>query len=349
MGFSFENLTRWLLPVGVVLAVVNTAKSQPAERSPGQAILFSSPDDDNVSSNMPSLVAKPPGLLDFANEIESPTLKFGVASGAGTPPAPRLPDVSPSQFQRMQRMLDERKNWALMTPEEILGVPTQEKILGIPDRDASGNVKDETVEEQYYEREERLRDPTNNADFGMADSAAQWGLSDGQQQQMNPNILSPAGGKPDSSGLMSQFVNRMPDDRTVPGQSPASGWSRSFNLPEPPPGPTPEQQAAMEQFQQLLQPHSSPVSDANAPASGSPFFSSPSAVAVSGQPAAIPVGASYVPLSSGIAMPAGVTPLPGLLGPTNMGLTTRAPEWKPELPPWLSSGPQPGVIPQRKF
>jgi len=81
----------------------------------------------------------------------------------------------------------------------------------------------------------------------------------------------------------------------------------------------------------------------------SPILSSPSAVAVSGQPAAIPVGASYVPLSSGIAMPAGVTPLPGLLGPTNMGLTTRAPEWKPELPPWLSSGPQPGVIPQRKF
>jgi hypothetical protein len=26
-----------------------------------------------------------------------------------------------------------------------------------------------------------------------------------------------------------------------------------------------------------------------------------------------------------------------------------APEWKPPPPPWMSSGPQLGVIPQRKF
>ena len=67
------------------------------------------------------------------------------------------------------------------------------------------------------------------------------------------------------------------------------------------------------------------------------------------QPAAIPMGASYTPLSSGIAMPAGVAPLPGLLGPTNVVAPPLAPEWTPPPPPWVSSGPQLGVIPQRKF
>ena len=61
------------------------------------------------------------------------------------------------------------------------------------------------------------------------------------------------------------------------------------------------------------------------------------------------MGASFTPLSSGIAMPAGLAPLPGLLGPTNTGLPALVPEWKPQPPPWLSSAPQLGVIPQRKF
>ena len=118
---------------------------------------------------------------------------------------------------------------------------------------------------------------------------------------------------------MNQFLNGTPDNRASPAQAPKGGWPKSFNLPAPPPGPTPEQQAAMEQFQQLLQPHSPSGDAAKASSLGSPIFS-PSSVAPNsapGPPAAIPIGASYAPLSSGIAMPAGVARLPGLLGPTN--------------------------------
>jgi hypothetical protein len=41
--------------------------------------------------------------------------------------------------------------------------------------------------------------------------------------------------------------------------------------------------------------------------------------------------------------------LPGLLGPTNTAPPMVAPEWKPQAPPWQSSAPQLGAIPQRKF
>jgi hypothetical protein len=107
----------------------------------------------------------------------------------------------------------------------------------------------------------------------------------------------------------------------------------------------------MAQFQQLLEPHSLPGGTAKAPMLGSPIFSSSSTAPnpAAGPSAVIPIGASYTPLSSGIVMPAGLTPLPGILGPTNVPLPAFAPEWKPQAPPWVSSAPQLGVIPQRKF
>lgn len=163
---------------------------------------------------------------------------------------------------------------------------------------------------------------------------------------MNPGIWASATGKPENSALLNQFLNGTPDNRAGSFQAPENGWSKPFNLPASQPKPTPEQQAAVEQFQQLLQPHLPPASIAKAPTFGSPFFSTASA----SEPATvIPVGASFAPLGSGIAQPAGLTPLPGILGPTNVVPAEFAPEWKPQSPPWESSAPQLGAIPQRKF
>jgi hypothetical protein len=345
MGSSFANLTRWLLIAGVAVAVAYTAGAQQA----GQAILFSSTDNDNVSSNMPSLAAKPPGLLDFAGEVQSPGSKFD----AGSETEPHPPAISPARAQRMQRLLDERKNWALLTPEEILGLPTQEKILGIPERDAFGQPKNETVIAKYYDRQEQLRVRTNDDNYGAADAMPHSDFSGSQELQINPGIWTPAGSKPGNSPLMNQFFNGASDNRSAPAQVPERGWSsKAFSLPAPPPKATPEQQAAMEQFRQLLQPRSQPEGTAKAPALGGPIFTTSSSTApgpAPGQFLGIPIGASFTPLNSGIAMPVGVTPLPGLLGQNNTGLPALAPEWKPQQPPWMSSAPQPGVIPQRKF
>jgi hypothetical protein len=351
MGFSFANLTRWLLAAGVTLAVAFTADAQHAGRRPGQAILFSSPDDDSVSSNMPSLTAKPPETLDFANAVQSPASTSEAMRGTDVVPPPPPPAISSAQVQRMQRLLDERKNWPLLTPEQILGLPTREKILGIPDRDAAGLPKNDTVVAQYLYRQEQSRARTNNDNYRAADPAPGRDFSGGQELQLNPNIWTPAGGKPEIPALMSQFLNGTTDHRSASAPAPESGWSKSFNLPAPLPKTTPEQQAALDQFQQLLKPHSPPVGAAKAPVFGGPIFSSSSLAPnpAPGPPAAIPMGTTFTPLSSGIAMPMGVAPLPGLLGPTNTALPMVAPEWKPQAPPWQSSAPQLGAIPQRKF
>jgi hypothetical protein len=350
MGFSFANLTRWLLLAGLAQAVVCAPEAQAAGHRPGEAILFSSTDDDDVSSNMPSLAAKPPELPDFVTAVQSPTVNFGVGPGSGPLPEPQRPTLSPDQARQMQRLLDERKNWALLTPEEIFGLPTAGKILGVSDRDAFGQPKNETLVAQFYERQEQLRARTNSDNFDAGDSATHWDFSGGQEPQIKPGVLT-GGVRPENSPLMNQLLNETPDDRTSPAQATKGIWQKAFNLPAPPPGPTPEQQAAMEQFQQLLQPHSPSGDAAKASSLGGPIFS-PSSVAPNSAPgpqAAIPIGASYTPLNSGIGMPAGVARLPGLLGPTNSVLPALAPEWRPPPPPWMSSEPQPGVIPQRKF
>jgi hypothetical protein len=293
---------------------------------------------------MPSLAPTPPGMLDFANPIQSLAPKLGGAADNGAPEPPP-PAISPAQVQQMQRLLDERNNWALLTPEQILGLPTPEKIIGIQNRDAFGQPKNESVVAQYYERQEISRTRTNNDNYAAAAPAQQWGILGGQSPQMGPNIWMPNGSRPGNSSFLNQFLNGTPDNRDAASQSPQSGWSKSFNPPAPPPKVTPEQEAAMAQFQQLLQPHSTPDGAAKNPAADSPFFS-PSTAHAS---AMISIGKSFTPLSSGIVTPAGPTPLPGLLGPTNAAASVFAPAWKPQQPPWMSSQPQPGVIPQRKF
>ena len=113
MGFSIAKLTRWLLLAGVALAAAYPAEAQ--HQRQGQPILFSSTDNDNVSSNAPSLAAKPPGMMDLANAVQSPDLKFDNSSDNTQPPMPP-PAISSAQAQQMQRQLDERNNWALSDP-----------------------------------------------------------------------------------------------------------------------------------------------------------------------------------------------------------------------------------------
>jgi hypothetical protein len=196
-----------------------------------------------------------------------------------------------------------------------------------------------------------LRSRTNTVNYGAADPASRRDFSGGTEPQVNSDFWNPAGAKPGNPGLMEQLTGATPDSGADTARTPKSIWQKSFALPESETKPTPEQQAAMNQFQELLQPHSLPGGAAKSTSMGSPLFS-PQSIAPNpapNQPAAIPMGASFTPLSSGVATPEGLTPLPGLLGPTSTGLPALVPEWKPQPPPWLSSAPQVDVIPQRKF
>jgi hypothetical protein len=360
MGFSAAIWTRWLLLTLMAVATVCSAEIQEKARQPGQPIIFSAPVNDTVSSNMPSLAVKPPPPGNLADTVKSPIFHLDAVLPAEPLPEPQQPRVSPEEAKRMKRQQEERDNWSLLTPEQILGLPTQEKVLGVQDRDRSGDGKEESVVVQYYERQQRLRARTNNYDYSY-DYGYDYGPTNGlpkgnvygsRESSMGSDRWPRAGARQDSPTLLSQLLARTQSSRTDADSAQNDGWSRPFNLPAAPPGQTPEQKVAMEQFQQLLKPRAAPGDSTKASGPGNSIF--PAASTASGltpqiAPAVTTIGGSYPPLNNGLNMPVGLVPLSGISGPNNPSLPTLAPAWTPAPPPWQSTGPQLGVMPSRKF
>jgi hypothetical protein len=338
MGFRLAYLKRAVLMAVVLCAVVFPAPAQRAKSRPGQPILFSSPANENVFSNMPTLAPKPPELPGFGDTLQAPTA-FGFDRPPADIPLPvGAPVISRAEAVRMQDQLDKRKNWTLMTPAEILGATTPEKVMGIQERDATGRPKNLTALERYNERQNQALpgNPNTNA-------LSIWISPDKQSDPLN--FIS--GGLVNSNAMTGLLFNPAPDNQIAPGQNENSSWTRLFDS-SPPPAAAPPQQTSMERFRQLLKSGSSPA--AAIPALNNTKTPLPQTALSSGlgQSALTPVGASFTPLNSGIGKPAEMPKLPSIWG---LSLTSApsAAVWAPQPPPWLAPTPQPFAIPQRKF
>jgi hypothetical protein len=249
----------------------------------------------------------------------------------------------------MQKLLEERKNWTQMTPEEILGVAPKEDMLKPPERDVMGREKQTSQLERYLDRETRMRGGlTNGWQSSQDNSPWQW--------SRDRNGLNPLDSQRDSTDDAAQRLSEYLNSQRM-GESPVNradknfGWD-SFSPPAPQSTakPDPEQMAAMDRFRQFLNPAPAPAAEAS---SDGKYFhvSKTAAVADSymNQPDYVPnpAGSSFTPLTSGIGKPSGLMPLPGVV---SQGI---APEsgaaWTPQPAPWLIQGPKPFVMPQRKF
>jgi len=339
-------IRRFILTLSLLMLGVGVLTLPARAQSAGQSIIFSTP---LTEAGQPD--KSPPGALNSQAEHPPGTLPAPVQLYDFNPPADRLPppvstSISPQQ-QRMQRLLRDRKNWIFMTPEEILGAATAEKMLQPPEQDALGSEKNPTQLERYLLRESRLRDGvTNNPANDRARSA--WNPGN-DADSLNPN-------RPDdrryrtveAARNLNQLLNGQPVHADVANSMDVSGWE-SFSHPQLQALPKPDraQLAAMDRFRQLLNPGSD--YEAQSPTAGSFVSAAKSTVdPLFAQPDFLPnpAGASYTPLSSGIARPTGLTPLPDAV--TSLLPSVEAPSWKPQPAPWLLQGPQPFVTPQRK-
>jgi hypothetical protein len=328
--------------------MVFSAQAQRAVFPPGQPILFSSPDSDAVASNAPPLSAKPTEPLDFANALQIPSSFNFNRSSAAAPASPSdAPVILPSESQRLQDLLDKRRNWMLLTPAEILGVPTPEKILGIPERGAAGQRKSPTALEHYTERQSQTP-PANTNVFRAGDLALGWnftGLPRGQLEAsnfLNDGLWNPA-------PLLNPPFNSGQNNQTPAGQNENSGWLKLFASPSPSPAPNAGPPIDTDRFRQLFGSGLSSAAAATPSSNGMKssllknFLDSGP-----GQPSLNPIGASFAPLNSGIGKP---TELPTLPSAWGLGYTPLPPAaaWVPQPPPWMSPTPQPFAAPQRKF
>ena len=340
MGSSFVNL-KWQLLIAVAVAAgVSPACAQRVARS-GQPILMSAPENDAVLTNAPSLTPKAPDLPDFSETIHAPGLDFNAPVDTTPLSAPTLPAISPAEVARLQALRAKSRNWTMQTPAEIMDVPTPEKILGLTESDASGMPQKKSPVERFYTRQERLQNSRTNA---FPSNVSQRGpdFSGNQELQWNPNFLNSPNASPGTPAEVNPFIGN-----ATPNQNPGAGWLQSPALKTS--APTPNQPAAMDQFRQLLELRSPAPSAVRTAASGK-NVPAPQTTPDSlfGKSPVNLISTPSAPLVTGIGVPAGVAPLPGILGQTN-AVSATSPSWKPDLPPWMSSAPRLGEIPQRKF
>jgi len=353
MNFRRANFKMPLL-AGALSAVFLSAAAQNGASPSGKAIIFSAPAGENAATNMSSLAPQLSDRPDFANELRAPVSVFD-AQGPSLPlPAPSGPPaLSRTEAQQLQKILDQRENWALMTPAEILGVDTFRNTLRTPEQEAADNQESLTVVERFLERQWQSHTAVTNR-YHSDNTSSGWDLSRHQDGMTNESSFNSARiGLSAAPQMLDRFLNGSPANSLFAGQNGnrSSDWFTSPGQAPQPVPPTPEQLAEKERFRQLLDPGS--YSGASAKSSpGGEFLSSlrPITDTTSDQtPAVNPVGATFAPLSSSIGRPTGLAPMAGIAGATNWQSSADRPAWAPQPPPWLVQTPQPFTTPQRKF
>jgi hypothetical protein len=152
-----------LLAVAVSSLLLSSAQAGGKQR--GRPIDLSEPRSDEVTTNLHQLTSKKDSLKQLEEDLYTPLQAFSPKSSIDGVPAPpiRPPATSVIQSKRAKELLERRKNWIFMSPEDLLAGPTVDDILKTPRYDANGQEKKELEPmERYYQRLAAKRPGTKN-------------------------------------------------------------------------------------------------------------------------------------------------------------------------------------------
>ena len=129
--------------------------AQAAGKPRSRTIEFSSPKSEEVTTNLYQLTSKKDSLKQLEEDLYKPLESFAPKSSLDGVVA-RPPRTAPStaiQNKRVKELLERRKNYMFMTPEELLGAPTLDDVLKTPELGTdSVDKKDSASFERYYKR-----------------------------------------------------------------------------------------------------------------------------------------------------------------------------------------------------
>jgi hypothetical protein len=358
---------RWWIGAMSALALCGEGQSNAPVEAP--VIIFSQPLTEG--SNQPPLFSG--RSLSPANELTTPGPDFKYGSpGPTEPEAPPMP-MDSRAAQQLQKILDEKANWALMTPDEILGLATPKSIIEGADSGAGANGQNLTVMERYLARQQAVRLAAYSNAMASDSVARRWRPSTTNDSGATPTDVNLQEAESIaarfSEGLVaSNRFGMRPEamaiglagflpDQTLLDKPNQAGWARNGQMTTPPPPSRSKGQnndfrssLTMEGAQHV---GADPLSDT--PASTPPdmemysVLRPPPSEKPIGQALLLsPAASPFAPLDSGIGQPVGLTPLPTITGNTNRAAAAQ-PAWTPQPPPWLSPLPAPGMVPQRRF
>jgi hypothetical protein len=155
MSFRFLSLQIWLAAATLVLSGVLVGNAQTSRKERGRPIEFSLPKSDEVTNNLHELTSKKDSLKQLEEDLYKPLESFRPESsldGVIVPP-PRTPSAPPIQSKRVKELLERRKNWVFMSPEDLVSAPSAEDVLKAPQVGPDGQEKKELPSlERYYRR-----------------------------------------------------------------------------------------------------------------------------------------------------------------------------------------------------
>jgi len=137
------------------LCILAVCSTQAADRKRGRSIEFSAPRGDEVSTNLNQLTSKKDSLKQLEADLYSPLRSFSPKSSLDgvVAPLPQRPNPPVVQSKQAKDLLERRKNWIFMRPEDLIGEPTVESVLKAPQYGKDGQEKkDLRPLELYYQR-----------------------------------------------------------------------------------------------------------------------------------------------------------------------------------------------------
>jgi hypothetical protein len=304
----------------------------------GQKILFSSP-DGQMTTNAPLPITQAP------QQSELPTDLPGEApQGLFKPPIPNAPLMSAPIYQQdsvqphddFQNPMDIRKRMGVQTSAQIMGVPTEEQIFGLPERNADGkkNPLEDSLQSEYG-----INGNTNtlSPDKVEASSWAKLLSDDSSQNGLGAGGTTSSNNTDKTSSLFGGFFDSTPKTsvkNSLFGSHDDQADDTGFGSSQ-----APVQQSTWDSF--------IGVTPAPAAADSSQNFSTPNLSSGSGLGSQSSF--NQLPQSSTFSTLPQVPTPPTVPGQNYSPLGSATPSWEPKPPPWLSTVPAMGTMPERKF
>lgn len=313
-----------------------------------QTIQFSKPADTDPAGKANDLtpVSSRHNSVDAFNAPtplfggRGPTASFDILPGS------QRPMMSPADAAQRQKAMDDQKNWTLMTPEQILGIPTPEKVLGIADPNEDPKL---SPSERFLQRNQRqsaisVSNAMRRAEapFWHADAASDSPFRSADAKNGYPGALenSVSGG---AARNLNALSGSRPGGLADANQRAGSAWASPFDSPEELPKPTPAQLEGLSRFRAIME---GPAPDKMPQTAGYNLPVAPVDPNMQVMPSFNPAGRSFTGLGHDIGKPTGLTPLAGVTGPLAQPKKA-APVV--QSPPWMQTSLQSGMLPQRQF
>jgi hypothetical protein len=182
------------LRVGCVLAALacsglSVCTVQAGGKERGRSIEFSEPKSDEVTTNLHQLTSRKDSLKQLEEDLSKSLRPFSSRSSLdGVPQAPpRQPTGPVVPSKRAKELLERRKNYPFMRPEDLLKEPTVEEVLKVPEYGPDGQEKQKvSALEQYYHRLDAKR--AANRKIGQVTDEALYGTPGKSKPAGNPVV-----------------------------------------------------------------------------------------------------------------------------------------------------------------